>query len=50
MRLYPSVEPGAEIIVPKKPFKQRMGAAGWVGLATSLATFGILVNTLINQN
>jgi hypothetical protein len=49
MRFYPNVEPGAEIIVPKKPFKQRMGAAGWVGLATSMATFGILVNTLINQ-
>jgi protein involved in polysaccharide export with SLBB domain len=49
IKSFPNIEPGSEIIIPKKPFKQQMGVAAWVGLGSSLATLGILVNTLINQ-
>jgi protein involved in polysaccharide export with SLBB domain len=49
IKSFPNIEPGAEIIIPKKHFKQQMGVAAWVGLGSSLATLGILVNTLINQ-
>lgn len=45
---YPKMEPGAEIVVPKKPNRNRMSAAGWIGIASSLATLGILVERLIN--
>ncbi len=48
--LYPRVEPGAEIIVPKKPERQGMTAQGWIGIGTSLATLGLLINQLIPAN
>ncbi|HMQ00673.1 MAG TPA: polysaccharide biosynthesis protein, partial [Cyclobacteriaceae bacterium] len=44
---YPRITPGAEIYVPAKPERDRMGAQGWIGIATSLATLGILLNSLI---
>jgi protein involved in polysaccharide export with SLBB domain len=48
--LYPRVEPGAEIIVPKKPERQGMTAQGWIGIGTSLATLGLLINQLMPAN
>jgi hypothetical protein len=48
--LYPSVEPGAEIIVPQKPEREGMTAQGWIGIGTSLATLGLLINQLIPAN
>ncbi|MDN3204764.1 SLBB domain-containing protein [Algoriphagus sediminis] len=47
LKFYPNLEPGAEIIVPQKPERNRLSAAGWIGLASSLATLGILVDRLI---
>jgi protein involved in polysaccharide export with SLBB domain len=48
--IYPSVAPGAEIIVPQKPIRQGMTAQGWIGIGTSLATLGLLINQLIPAN
>ncbi|SIN81481.1 protein involved in polysaccharide export, contains SLBB domain of the beta-grasp fold [Algoriphagus halophilus] len=48
INFYPELEPGAEIVVPKKPQRNRLNAAGWIGLASSLATLGILVDRLLN--
>jgi protein involved in polysaccharide export with SLBB domain len=48
LKNYPSIEPGAEIVVPRKPIRERMSAASWIGIASSLATLGILVERLIN--
>ncbi len=48
LKNYPKLEPGAEIVVPKKPNRTRMSAAGWIGIASSLATLGILVERIIN--
>ncbi|WP_291785299.1 SLBB domain-containing protein, partial [Cecembia sp.] len=46
---YPSIEPGAEIIVPRKPDREPMSIQGWVGLATSLTTLVILIDRIGNN-
>lgn len=43
---YPIIEPGAEIIVPAKPERERLSPQAWIGIATSLATLALLVNNL----
>ena len=48
--LFPRVEPGAEIVVPQKPEREGMTAQGWIGIGTSLATLGLLINQLIPAN
>ncbi len=50
LKLYPKLEPGAEIVVPKKPKRNNMSAAAWIGMASSLATVAILVQTLANNS
>jgi protein involved in polysaccharide export with SLBB domain len=45
---YPRVQPGAEIIVPSKPDKQPLSAQAWIAIATSVATFALVVERLIN--
>jgi protein involved in polysaccharide export with SLBB domain len=45
---YPKIEPGAEIIVPSKPDKQPLSAQAWIAISTSLATFALVVERLIN--
>lgn len=50
LKFYPHLEPGAEIVVPKKPQRERLGTAAWLGIATSLATLGVLVQSFINNN
>jgi protein involved in polysaccharide export with SLBB domain len=47
---YPRVAPGAEIVVPQKPEREGMTAQGWIGIGTSLATLGLLINQLIPAN
>lgn len=42
--VYPEIEPGAEIIVPRKPERQSLSVQSWIGLASSLATLAILVD------
>jgi hypothetical protein len=48
--IYPRIAPGAEIIVPKKPERDGLSAQGWIGIGTSLATLGLLINQLIPTN
>lgn len=45
---YPHIEPGTEIIVPRKPEREQLSAQAWVGLGTSLATLALIVNNLLN--
>jgi protein involved in polysaccharide export with SLBB domain len=47
---YPRVAPGAEIVVPQKPEREGITAQGWIGIGTSLATLGLLINQLIPAN
>ena len=46
---YPSIQPGAEIIVPQRPERQPMSVQAFIGIASSLATLGILVDRLVQQ-
>ncbi|SNS23015.1 protein involved in polysaccharide export, contains SLBB domain of the beta-grasp fold [Belliella buryatensis] len=45
---YPHIEPGAEIIVPRKPEREPLSPQAWIGLGTSLATLALIVNNLLN--
>ena len=50
LKFYPNLEPGAEIVVPEKPRRERITAGAWIGIASSLATVAILVQTLVNNS
>ncbi len=50
IKFYPKLEPGAEIVVPQKPDRQRITPAAWLGIASSLATIAILVQTMVNNS
>lgn len=50
MKFYPKFELGAEIVVPEKPDRKRITPAAWFGIASSLATIAILVQTMVNNN
>ncbi|MEQ9402627.1 MAG: SLBB domain-containing protein [Cyclobacteriaceae bacterium] len=41
---YPSVQPGADIIVPKKNVGRKLSVTEIVGIASSLATMGLIVD------
>jgi protein involved in polysaccharide export with SLBB domain len=45
---YPRVQPGSEIIVPTKPDKEGLSAQAWIAISTSIATFALVVERLIN--
>lgn len=46
-RKYPKVEPGCEVVVPKKPEKDRMSIIQWVSVGSSLATMAAVIVSLI---
>jgi protein involved in polysaccharide export with SLBB domain len=48
MRNYPSIEPGAEIIVPLKDKKEGISAAEAVSLGSAVASLSLIIVTLIN--
>ena len=50
MKFYPRLEPGAEIVVPEKPDRERITPAAWLGIASDLAAIAILVQTMVNDN
>ncbi len=43
---YPKVEPGTEIVIPKKPDKQPMSVQAWIALSTSIATLALVVQQI----
>lgn len=46
-KVYPRIEPGSEIIVPKKPEKNSIPLQAWIAIATSVATLALVVNNFI---
>lgn len=46
---YPKVEPGAEIIVPKKPERVGMTPQESIGLATAMSSMALIIVTLITK-
>jgi protein involved in polysaccharide export with SLBB domain len=48
-RNYPNLEPGCQIVVPKKPEKQRVDSTGkWLGIASTMGTIAIAIATLLS--
>ena len=45
-KFYPKIEPGTTIFVAKKPVRQPMNAAQWIGIASTMATLALTVNQL----
>jgi len=45
---YPKLEPGAVIFVPEKAVKEKMSTAELLGITSSIATLGILIQTILN--
>ncbi len=45
---YPKIVPGAEIVVPQKPIREPLGAAGWFAIAGAMASLSLTVVTIIN--
>ena len=48
IKRYPKLAPGATIFVPAKPVKEKMSTAEIMGITTSMATLGILIQTILN--
>ncbi|UXX80610.1 SLBB domain-containing protein [Reichenbachiella carrageenanivorans] len=48
-RDYPQVEPGMEIVVPKKPEKQPLSPQAWVAMASSIATIALIVSQIVSK-
>lgn len=44
---YPSIKPGATIIVPKKDQSRKVSAQEIIGITTGIATLGVLIDRLI---
>ncbi len=45
---YPKVDPGAEIFVPKKEFRQGLSAQELLGITTGIASLGAIILGIIN--
>jgi len=48
IRRYPKVFPGSEIVVPQKPIREPMGAAGWISMASAMASLSLTIVTVMN--
>ena len=47
-RHYPAIQPGSQIIIPRKPEKQRIDQTGkWLGIASTMGTIAIAIATLV---
>ncbi len=47
-RNYPRIKPGSQIIVPRKPEKQRINnTSKWLGIASTMGTIAIAISTLM---
>ena len=50
---YPEIKPGAEIVIPREPPRQRLTAQAWIGIGSGLASIGLAtatILTIINNN
>ncbi len=49
VRKYPKIFPGAEIVVPQKPIREPMSAAGWISMASAMASLSLTIVTIMNS-
>lgn len=52
IRTYPRIEPGAEIFVPKKEYRQRQSISpqAWVGIGSTIASMAAVIFSIINSS
>ena len=48
-RNFPKVEPGAEIVIPARPERNKMSPQEWVGLTSVLSSTALIVVTIIDK-
>jgi len=46
---YPKVKPGAQIVVPAKPDRERVSAQAWVAIGTGLASLALTIVTVLDR-
>jgi protein involved in polysaccharide export with SLBB domain len=46
---YPEVKPGAEIIVPTKPERQRLSPQAWIAIASGISAITLSIITIIDR-
>ncbi len=46
IKKYPNIEPGTEIIVPKKREKQHLTAQNWIAMTSSVATIALIISQI----
>jgi protein involved in polysaccharide export with SLBB domain len=44
---YPKVKPGAEILVPVRPEREKITAQGWIGIGTGVASVAAIIVSLL---
>ena len=49
-RRYPKVMPGSEIVVPRRPQRERMSAQAWIGIGSAMASIGLTIATISTLN
>ena len=49
-RRYPEVLPGSEIVVPRRPQRERMSAQAWIGIGSALASISLTIATIVTLN
>ena len=49
-RRYPDVLPGSEIVVPRRPQRERMSPQAWIGIGSALASIGLTIATIATLN
>lgn len=52
IRTYPNIEPGAEVFVPKKEYRQRQAISpqAWVGIGSTIASMAAVIFSIINSS
>ena len=48
-RNYPKLEPGAIIIVPSKPERQRLSTGESIGIISAISTMGVLIYNVLKK-
>lgn len=49
IKTYPKVEPGAEIYVPQKPYREKMSPQAWIGMGTGVASLAAIIVSLLRK-
>ncbi len=49
-RRYPEVLPGSEIVVPRRPQRERMSTQAWIGIGSAMASIGLTIATIATLN